>query len=253
MGSIWNFWKGGSGMHACARTDIGRKRQSNQDTVFCSEEPVGKFPNLFLVADGMGGHKAGGFASHTTVEMLLDLIRSSDSDELILTFKDSISQVNRQLYDLSRNNSELSGMGTTLVGAVLTGSVLTVANVGDSRLYVSGEDLKQITRDHSLVEELVTQGRMIRGSDEYLSRKNVITRAVGVGPEVTADFFEVELKENERILLCSDGLANMVTDEEIQAILTGTDCSADEKVRALIDTANENGGYDNITAVLIEQ
>ncbi len=240
-------------MRTCARTDLGRRRASNQDYVYCSENPVGRLPNLFLVADGMGGHQAGDYASRTAVEILLEKIRENETDtEPVTILRGAIERTNEELWGLSLSDDSLAGMGTTMVAAVLDEPTLIVMNVGDSRLYVSGRKLRQITRDHSLVEELVSEGRLVRGSEEYLSRKNVITRAVGVSPVVMADFFTVDLEMGERILLCSDGLANMVTDEEIQKIIS-RDLSVEEKTAALIEAANESGGRDNIAVVLVER
>ena len=146
----------------------------------------------------------------------------------------------------------MAGMGTTLVGAVLTGDKLHIVNVGDSRLYLMDETIHQITRDHSLVEEMVAQGKMERNSLEYQARKNVITRAIGVSESVTADFYEVVLMPGERILMCSDGLSNMVTDEEMLTIVR-REIPLEERTAALVEAANLSGGRDNITVILIER
>lgn len=239
-------------MQACALTDVGRKRQMNQDFVFCSKEAVGKLPNLFVVADGMGGHQAGDYASRTAVELLLQQIWEAESHDPIVILKDCVEKMNADLWRRSLEDAALAGMGTTLVAAVLTGTKLHVVNVGDSRLYVIGKEIHQVTRDHSLVEELVAQGRLVRGSLEYQAKKNVITRAIGVDEKVTADFFEVELMPDEKVLLCSDGLSNMITDDEIYAIVN-RELSLDQRAEALIEAANLSGGRDNITVILIEK
>ena len=239
-------------MHACALTDVGRRRQTNQDFVFCSEEPVGNLPNLFIVADGMGGHQAGDYASRTAVELLLRQARKAESHDPIVILKDSVENMNADLWRRSVEDPALSGMGTTLVAAVISDNCLQVVNIGDSRLYVIGEEIHQVTRDHSLVEELVAKGRMERGSAEYQAKKNVITRAVGVDERVTADFFEVELAPQEKVLLCSDGLTNMITDDEIHAIAK-RNLPLEERAEALIEAANLSGGRDNITVILIER
>ncbi len=239
-------------MHACALTDIGRKRQSNQDVVFCSENPLGNLPNLFAVADGMGGHKAGDYASRTAVEILLDHVKNTDSHDPGVILQESIEEMNSVIWHRSRENADYAGMGTTLVAAVIEGSTLTVANIGDSRLYVVGRGLYQVTKDHSLVEELVDQGKLVRGSAEYRAKKNVITRAIGVGESVKADFFEVELAEGEGVLLCSDGLTNMITEEEIFSIISRRQ-SLEDRSAALVEAANLSGGRDNIAVILIER
>ena len=239
-------------MHTCALTDVGKMRQMNQDSLFCSQEPVGNLPNLFLVADGMGGHQAGDYASRKAIELLLEEIRCDENHDPIVVLKSCVEKMNAALWRISREVPGLNGMGTTLVGAVLSGDTLYVVNVGDSRLYLMDETIHQITRDHSLVEEMVAQGRMERGSREYQAQKNVITRAIGVMGAVTADFYEVVLAPGEKILLCSDGLSNMITDEEILTIVS-RELSLEERTAALVEAANLSGGRDNITVILIER
>lgn len=238
-------------MISYARTDVGRARKINQDSIFASHEPIGMLPDLFIVADGMGGHNAGDFASRFAVEELVKLARESKIKDPVLFLRVSIEEVNSRLYEESISKPELEGMGTTLVAAVVDKDTLYVANVGDSRLYLLRDELQQITRDHSLVEELVALGKMDRNSEGYKSQKNVITRAIGILPSVDIDFFEVPLQECDCILMCSDGLTNMVDDEGISRILKTTD-TLTEKVDHLIDQANENGGKDNIAVLLAE-
>lgn len=238
-------------MHACGLTDVGQRRQGNEDDLFCSSRPVGNLPNLFLVADGMGGHQGGEYASRRAVEILLELIRADDSTDPIIILKDCIEEMNYRLWKEAQTDPALQGMGTTMVAASLKGDTLAVANVGDSRLYLWGDDMRQVTRDHSLVEEMVAEGRMKRGSLEYQMKKNIITRAIAVDETVTPDFFECKL-QSENILLCSDGLTNMLEDEEIRRIVT-REASLEDRAQSLIDAANEAGGRDNITVVLIER
>lgn len=238
-------------MISYARTDVGRARKINQDTVFASSGPIGMLPNLFIVADGMGGHKAGDFASRTAVEELIGLAEKSKIKDPVLFLRVAIEEVNSMLYEESNSNPDLEGMGTTLVAAIIDKNTMYVANVGDSRLYLLREELEQITRDHSLVEELVALGKIERGSEAYLSQKNIITRAVGILPNVDIDFFEVPLQECDYILMCSDGLTNMVDDEGISKILKTTD-TPEEQTENLINKANENGGKDNIAVILVE-
>ena len=239
-------------MRACAITDVGKMRQMNQDSVYVSQEPVGNLPNLFLVADGMGGHQAGDLASRMAVELLLKAICVNDNHDPIIILKECLDEMNAALWRMSQEDPGLAGMGTTLVGAVLTGDTLHIVNVGDSRLYVTDETIHQITRDHSLVEEMVAQGRMERGSLEYQAKKNVITRAIGVSETVIADFYEVVLMPGEQILMCSDGLSNMVTDEEMLTIVR-REIPLEERTAALVEAANLSGGRDNITVILIER
>ena len=226
-------------------THIGRRREMNQDYMYTSENAVGKLPNLFLVADGMGGHKAGEYASRFTVEKIVETIETSGQTEPVAAMKEAVEAANRGLL-------EEAGMGPTVVAATVIGDHLHVANVGDSRLYlINHEAIRQITRDHSLVEEMVRLGEMDKADAKDHPDKNIITRAVGVVPELSVDFFEVELKPGDTVLMCSDGLTNMIEDEEIKKIVLGQRDIV-EKAEKLIDTANENGGKDNITVVLIE-
>lgn len=238
-------------MRAYATTDVGRVRKVNQDYIFCSMMPVGKLPNLFIVADGMGGHKAGDLASRYTVETLIKNIESSGSDNPITIINDAIVNANKLLLEKAAESEDYEGMGTTLVVCTIIGESLYVANVGDSRLYLYDGKLSQITRDHSLVEEMVALGKLNRDEARTHKRKNVITRAIGGGKEVMADFFEAELTAGNRIIMCSDGLSNMVDDGEIEQILS-SGLPIEDKAGRLIDRANENGGADNIAVVIVE-
>lgn len=239
-------------MEAYALTDTGRVRNMNQDYIYSSPEKVGSLPNLFLVADGMGGHKAGDYASRYAVENLVVYLNRSCQGGPVIQLKDGIRQVNEGLFEESRNREELRGMGCTLVAAVVEDNTLYVANIGDSRLYlIQGGSIRQVTKDHSYVEEMVSMGQMRRGSADYNSHKNIITRALGIGRNVEPDFFEAELKNGDYFLLCSDGLSNMVDDETICRIITGGG-SLKEKAVRLIDEANVRGGADNIAVVLVK-
>lgn len=239
-------------MKAYALTDTGRVRQMNQDFLFASTEPVGPLPNLFIVADGMGGHRAGDFASRYLVEHLVEHISNSRDTGVVSILRNGIETVNGELYELAATREELLGMGTTLVAASIEDGVLYAVNVGDSRLYeIERSGIHQITRDHSFVEEMVSKGQMDRNSREYNIQKNIITRAVGIERRVEADFFEVPLKGGEYVLLCSDGLTNMVDDSAIfrLVLLPGP---LQMKAKALIALANQNGGKDNIAVVLVD-
>lgn len=238
-------------MKSCALTDVGQIRKSNQDFVFAQDHKIGSLPNFYMVADGMGGHQGGGFASRYTVERMVELISSDESADPIPVFSRAISEVNKELYQKACSFDDLHGMGTTLVCAVIEDDVLYVANIGDSRLYVIGEDIRQVTKDHSWVEEMVAKGRIERDSELFVQNKNVITRAVGVRDSVTADFFEISLEPGSRILLCSDGLSNMVEDEEIRQIVNTRE-TCQEAVLALLQEGNRRGGQDNISIVVID-
>jgi protein phosphatase len=164
----------------------------------------------------------------------------------------AINVANSGIFELSNENRDLEGMGTTVVVATIYGNRLKVGNVGDSRLYiVNGKSIRQITTDHSLVEEMIRMGGLDRESARTHPNKNIITRAVGVTYAVSADFYEVELQRGDIVLLCSDGLSNMLEDEEIRMIVNAQR-DIMEKAEALVRVANLNGGRDNISLILIE-
>ena len=240
-------------MISYGQTDIGMVRSINQDSIYFSDKPVGNHPNLYIVADGMGGHKAGDYASAHAVSWFVDYAKECSYENPITIMKTGIAKVNDMLLQMSNEHSELKGMGTTFVAAVMIDDKMYVANIGDSRLYVIGqEDTRQITLDHSLVEELIRTGQLDRRKVRFHPEKNIITRALGTGKEAVPDFFEVELQPGEKVLLCSDGLTNMVEDDEIGSIVMRQQF-VDRICEQLIDRANYYGGKDNIGVVVIEQ
>ena len=232
-------------------SDIGKNREMNQDYVYTSENAVGNLPNLFIVADGMGGHKAGEFASKFTVETIVESVRTNEQKEPVRIIEEAIQTANRELIQKARQDETKAGMGTTVVVVTVIGDKAFVANVGDSRMYVIGKEISQITRDHSLVEEMVRMGELAKDAAKDHPDKNIITRAVGAAQDVDVDFFEVELYPQDYILMCSDGLTNMVEDEDIRRIVQSQRDVA-ERVEKLVETANDHGGQDNITVVVIE-
>ena len=224
----------------------------NQDFVFTSETPVGNLPNLFVVADGMGGHKAGDFASSYAVEVLLSTIREDENSNPVKIIRAAIENANTQLLREASDNETMSGMGTTMVLVTIVGHYAYVANVGDSRLYLIDENkISQITKDHSLVEEMVRMGEISRDDARNHPDKNIITRALGAGRDVDVDFFDVRLTPGDILLLCSDGLSNMVPDEDIRQVILTSE-TLEEAGRRLVSMANDNGGRDNIAVVLVE-
>ena len=222
-------------MKATAITDIGKTRAVNQDYIYTSVDRVGCLPNLFIVADGMGGHKAGDIASRFTVETIKTLIEQSQGKDAISIINDSVKMVNGLLLQKASESEDYYGMGTTLVIATIFDNVLRVANVGDSRLYVIDDnDITQITRDHSLVEEMVLAGQLSKSEARTHARKNVITRAIGVEEQVEPEMFSIDLKENSKVLMCSDGLTNMLEDAEILSIVRNN-ADIEDAARMLID------------------
>ena len=238
-------------MNLYSVTDVGRKRKINQDYVYVSDKPVGNLPNLFVVADGMGGHKAGDFASKFTVEVVKREIAGSRSRKPEKVMHDAIQVANRELIRVASRDVKLEGMGTTLVVATVIGDTLYFANIGDSRLYLIDDNIKQLSKDHSLVEEMVRLGGIKAEDARNHPDKNIITRAMGVKDEAEADFYEFRIKRGDKILMCTDGLSNMVEDEDMFGLVKGSR-DVVEAVQMLIDRANSNGGRDNIGVVLAE-
>jgi len=236
-------------MIAAVQTDVGKVREINQDAVYCNTGRIGKLNNLFIVADGMGGAKAGDKASRLLVKELSEYADKSNESSIPSLIRKGIEKANLKVFTESKNNNDYSGMGTTAVVATINGNRLVVANVGDSRLYIIDDNIRQITLDHSYVDELVKNGLLEKDSLDYKRKKNIITRAVGTYSTVETDFFEVELKQDDKVLLCSDGLSNMLTDTEILDIVHKFDINT--AVNMLVDRANENGGKDNISVILI--
>lgn len=233
-------------------TDIGVRRNINQDFVFSSEKPVGRLPNLFIVADGMGGHKAGDFASRQATQTIVECLQNSTQENTVTAIRSAIEQANETVIAKAAESESFEGMGTTVVLATIFDNTMYVANVGDSRLYLEREELKQITKDHSLVEEMVRMGGIDQEAARYHPKKNVITRAVGGSDEIQIDFFEIQLAPGDVILMCSDGLTNMVEDSEISLILR-KQRDVVEMAETLVRTANENGGTDNVSVIIIKK
>lgn len=238
-------------MKTFSMTDKGKVREMNQDSVFTSEKPLGSLPNLFVVADGMGGHNAGDFASKYAVEVIAREIAASGDTEPPAIMRGAIEKANQELLAASEADPRLAGMGTTAVLASVEGRTLWIANVGDSRLYLVDDGIFQVTRDHSLVEDMVRRGEISRDEARVHRDKNIITRAIGVLDKVQVDVYEHELQEGCQILMCTDGLSNMVVDDDILSIIKSQRDIA-ERVERLVQAANENGGTDNITVIIIE-
>lgn len=238
-------------MKSFSNTDVGKVRRINQDYVYKADDTIGALSNLYIVADGMGGHQAGDYASKFTVEHLRDAIIGLEGLNPASLLEGSIVQANELLYKESKKKAELADMGTTVIAASVKDNILYFANVGDSRLYLINHGIKQLSIDHSFVEELVRLGGLKSEDARNHPEKNKITRAVGTQASVDVDTFEHRLIEGDIVLMCTDGLTNMVADDEIFEIIQGSRDLV-EAVSKLIDAANENGGNDNIGVILFQ-
>lgn len=238
-------------MKACAKTDVGMKRSINQDFLYCSEASVGSFQNLFIVADGMGGHKAGDQASKLCVRTMTDYVKNSEHKTPVMTFEEAVQMTNEAIYAQAQSNTAFEGMGTTMVACTFEDKTMYVANIGDSRLYLLRDKIRQITDDHSFVEELVKNGKLTESEARIHPQKNIITRALGINSKVHADYFEITVQSGDIVLMCSDGLSNMLDDDDMEYIILHSS-DLEQAGEKLVSEANKNGGDDNITVLLIE-
>lgn len=240
-------------MKMSCSTDIGIVREENQDSVFV--HAFDDYSGVFIVADGMGGYEGGKLASSKAVETIFDVIQKkwtpSMTDKQILELlKKSVKSANKEIFDIAVQNPQLYGMGTTVVVCIIKNEMLYTANVGDSRCYVCNKrELVQITKDHSLVYDLISRGLITKEEARNHPQRNVITRAVGSEEDVTVDVFATQLFNKDVVMLCSDGLHSMVSENDIKTILKRYSTNAANK---LIKSANENGGLDNISVITVK-
>lgn len=236
-----------------ALSDKGKVRKGNEDS-------WGSFPetSLFIVADGMGGHKAGDIASKLAVETIYESLRERESpgegkfEQTSHYLNDSIQRANRRIFEEGNKNPGQSGMGTTVVATWIAGNSASIAYVGDSRAYLlRNKNLRQITSDHTLVNDYMTKGLLQPHEVERHPLRHVLSRAVGPQEQVDADIFNLPLQTGDIILLCTDGLSNMLSKEKMEEILNGPE-DLETKNQILIQQANDSGGSDNVTALLIQ-
>jgi len=225
-------------------SDTGRRRRRNEDSYVCE-------PPLFAVADGMGGAQAGEVASRLAAAVLEEANGDELREERIAEL---IQEANRRVFQRSHEDPAASGMGTTMTVAVTgPGGTVSIGHVGDSRAYrVRAGRLEQLTKDHSLVGELMRSGKLSPEEAETHPQRSVITRAVGTEADVDVDTFTVDTEPGDVFLLCSDGLTDMVSDEGIQSVIAGKEGDLESAARTLVETANSSGGEDNITVVVFE-
>jgi serine/threonine protein phosphatase PrpC len=235
-------------------TDVGRRREHNEDNMAYvipkDEQVMTKKGALFIVADGMGGHAAGEVASEIAVDTVSNVYYQDDSDDVAVSLLHAIRRANASIYQRAAENMLRTGMGTTCVAAVLRGNMAYIANVGDSRAYLlRGSQVKQISQDHSWVAEQVRAGLLTEDQARTHAQRNVITRCLGTQAEVDIDVFQEELNDGDSLVLCSDGLSGLISDEELRRIVD--QYLPQESVYHLVERANLNGGPDNITAIVV--
>jgi protein phosphatase len=248
-------------IEAYGRTDVGRRRKINEDSLLVSPET-----NLYAVCDGMGGHNAGEVASRMAIEALGSFVEKSAVEKEItwpwgidagLSFdanrlRTAIKLANARVFQAADNREELTGMGTTIVAAVVSGNRMTIGSAGDSRCYlVRNDQLRQLTRDDSWVSAALGEGILNSDDVEHHPLRNVITKAVGARDSIEIDTIEHTLEPGDVAMLCSDGLHGMVNDQELTRLLIPVPESLEEATARLVDSANEAGGRDNVTVVLL--
>ena len=245
-------------MYAAGLTAIGQVRSHNEDVIFHTTQVIGPLPNLFIVADGMGGHNAGEVASAKSLEYSTGFIRNSTKvpsptpEEIQNTLVAATLHANSKVFKHAVDNPAYYGMGTTFSACSVVGNILAVSHIGDSRIYtISHDRITQITTDHTFVEEMVQAGSLTPGEAKTHPRRNVLTRVLGCDPEITADGSLHDLTSINSVLLCSDGLTDMLSDDEIMK-LVNLNASAEARAEALINAANNHGGIDNISAIIID-
>lgn len=240
-------------MQIFSRIDIGKMRRSNQDAYFADTLSDGSV--LAVVCDGMGGANAGNVASEKAVELIKKYVQNSyrksmDSGSILNMLSGAVQSANIRIYDMSIKDEALSGMGTTTDVVLVRDNTAHICHVGDSRCYrIYNKGISQITRDHSMVQSLVESGKLTPEEAKVHPRKNVITRALGAEEDVVPDIYELSLDEGDMLMLCTDGLTNFMETKDILKVFRNNDIS--QVADILIDTANENGGGDNITVVIV--
>ncbi len=233
-----------SGLHtpAAGLTDVGRTRTGNEDSLLIE-------PPLYAVADGMGGHRAGEIASRVALD---ELFATAPGHLDAKALGRAVRSANRAVIAAADKSRTRTGMGTTLTAAMIDGTHIAIAHVGDSRAYLmTGERLTRLTDDHSMVADLMRQGSLTEEEARFHPQRSVITRALGSDSSMVADVFEVDGSPGDRLLLCTDGLTGMLADERIAEILLA-ERQPERAVRTLVDAANRAGGYDNVTAIVVD-
>lgn len=241
-------------MKCFGKSDIGRIRELNEDSFFVSREPVGMFEHLYVLCDGMGGPEHGEVASELCVGTIVDYISKAPMNMPLFVMEQAVHEANLRVR-LKAEELGTKDMGTTLVMVGIIQGHAYIMNVGDSRLYLLNQyafSIRQVTRDHSYVDEMVRRGLMSRDSEAYRKNKHIITKAIGAYREIDPDAFELELTEGDLLVLCSDGLSNMLSNILIKNLALDQSFDLEKRLDTMITEANRAGGRDNITVILAE-
>ncbi|WP_341456641.1 Stp1/IreP family PP2C-type Ser/Thr phosphatase [Clostridium oryzae] len=234
-----------------ALSDVGNTRELNEDYMasYTSDSL-----NIYIIADGMGGHNAGEVASKTAVESVIEYVKKAEQiSDIGNLLKRAIIYANDEVNKLSQQDDQLNGMGTTITACITDGDNYIVANVGDSSCYVlADKKLIKVTKDHSLVQQLIDEGSITEDEGKNHPNKNIITRAVGTGSDIEVDLFELDTNNLEKIILCTDGLTNEIELDDMSRILDESNSDNMQACRELVELAKKNGGRDNITVMVIE-
>lgn len=248
------YLRGDHSMEIGVCSDVGKVRDINEDAYSIPDDSL----NLFMVADGMGGHNAGEVASSRAINSIRDFMKKhvrkdipQSEEELCQLLKSAIHKANQDIFLESLRDAKFQGMGTTIT-AILILSKLYIAHIGDSRAYLIHNDrISQVTQDHSLVGELLRNGTITENEAKVHPQRNIITRALGTEENINIDIYEIDFKQDDVIVLCTDGLSNFVDPEEIKDMLLHCN-NVQEGCQSLVDLANERGGHDNITVLAVK-
>ena len=240
-------------MKGVGNTNVGKLRKINQDYVYINNEHIGSLDNLYIIADGVGGHNAGEVASESAIDFFEQFIYETEDDEILDLLVSATVYANEEVFKLSKTNKAYSNMGTTLLATTIKNNKIYISHVGDCRLYgIRNNKIVQMTSDHTYAMDLFKAGVITKEEAKNSKDSNILTRAIGTEKNVKADALFCEISERDIFIMCSDGLSDMITDDEIFDIAS-KDISSDEKVQKLIEKANNNGGKDNIAVIVIER
>lgn len=241
-------------MRAVGKTDTGILRKNNEDTIYVYQSK-GELENISIVADGMGGHNAGEIASRSAIEYFLeyftDKFDKGEFENILYLMADAVTYSNANVYKNSFKDEAYNGMGTTFLCAIIFDKKLKICHIGDSRLYLfRNNELKQITEDHALVADMVRKGEITEEEARNHPNRNVITRSLGTSENVLIDTFEIDIEDDDIILMCSDGLNTMLEDDRIKRIVSSGE-SLETMVDSLIVEAKFEGGFDNVSVIIM--